>query len=237
MGVAQNSYATQRIFLDFSQKDLGAGLFEERVLIFGSIEGDIGDNQDIVMKIIGPTKTVRVSLKNSFFNLLWLEGDGEIYGHVPSFLLMAGTRPLDDILGMEQRKKHHLTWESIRFDEPSLPTKEARAYRDALVRGMVMQGVWLESKSTIAVKGHRLFHFNFILPPNAPTGAYRIETLLIEDGVLVSSHEDGFSVRHRGLNAWVNEFSRHHSLLYGVLAALSAFLMGLMAAFVFRKSS
>ena len=81
-----------------------------------------------------------------------------------------------------------------------------------------------------------MFRADFELPGITPIGEYKVNTFLInKEGILVSSWQNSVQVTKGGVGAYLYDYSKKHSFLYGVFAALGAILLGFTASEIFRR--
>ena len=63
-----------------------------------------------------------------------------------------------------------------------------------------------------------------------------MNTLLVnKEGTLLSSWHNNVKVTKGGIGAYLYDYSKEHSFLYGVFAALGAILLGFTASEIFRR--
>ena len=73
------------------------------------------------------------------------------------------------------------------------------------------------------------------LPANVPTGSYAIDVKLFARGVQVSSAKSALEVIKTGIEQYVADAAHDHGLLYGLITALMALLIGWFGSVVFRR--
>ena len=81
-----------------------------------------------------------------------------------------------------------------------------------------------------------MFRVDFELPGTTPIGEYKVNTFLVnKTGYLLSSWQNNVKVTKGGMGAYLYDYSKKHSFLYGLLAALGAILLGFTASEIFRR--
>jgi hypothetical protein len=63
----------------------------------------------------------------------------------------------------------------------------------------------------------------------------RFTFLINKEGILVSSWQNSVQVTKGGVGAYLYDYSKKHSFLYGVFAALGAIILGFTASEIFRR--
>ena len=82
----------------------------------------------------------------------------------------------------------------------------------------------------------QLFRTTISFPASVPTGEYRVDVYLIDNGEVVNTQATPLAVTKAGVGAKVFEFAHRYSALYGIIAILLALFAGWLANALFRRS-
>lgn len=207
------------------------GFTGAEILLFGAVEGP----GDVVVTVRGPARDESVRRKVRIAGL-WMNGAEVRFTGVPVFYAMFASRPPSAIVTEEMAEIHQIGAENLtlRSDSPRTP-EEIDAFRAALIRAKKRQGLYQPDAGRLTFLGQRLFRANLEFPGNVPTGAYRVEVLLIRDGHVVSAQTTPLYISQAGVSADVYEFAHRQAVLYGLLAIVVAVGSGWLAGAVFRK--
>jgi len=207
------------------------GFTGAEILLFGAVEGP----GDVVVTVRGPARDEAVRRKVRVAGL-WMNGAEVRFSGVPVFYAMFSSRPPADIVTEELAEIHQIGADnlSLRSDSRRSP-EEIDTFRAALIRAKERQGLYQPDAGRLIFLGQRLFRANLVFPGNVPTGAYRVEVLLIRDGAVVSAQTTPLYISQAGISADVYEFAHRQAALYGLLAIVLAVGSGWIAGAVFRK--
>lgn len=207
------------------------GFTGAEILLFGAVEGP----GDVVVTVRGPARDESVRRKVRVAGL-WMNGAEVRFTGVPVFYAMFSSRPPAEIVTEEMAEIHQIGAENLtlRSDSRRSP-EEIDTFRAALIRAKERQGLYQPKEGRLTFLGQRLFRANLEFPGNVPTGAYRVEVLLIRDGRVVSAQTTPLYISQAGISADVYEFAHRQAVLYGLLAIVVAVGSGWIAGAVFRK--
>lgn len=218
--------------LSRDQIDITTSFSGTRLLLFGATEG-VGD---VVVVVRGPPRRKVVRKKERILGI-WVNRESVTFEDVPGYYFQASTRPLSEIAKNDVLEKHRigpnrLSLQAADGTSPAL----ADRYRAALLR--LNQNLNLYSAPTIPIRitGGRLFRAELVFPSNVPTGEYRAEIFLFQNGRPVSIAKKTLSVRKAGVEAAIFEFAHEHSAIYGISAILIALFAGWLAGALSRKA-
>lgn len=201
--------------------------------IFGSTGDPIGPGGDELLIVVrGPTRPIVVRRKVQALGFLWVNGPAARFAEVPGFYAIAGTRPAWQLLPEEVRQLN-----SLGLDALPLTSTGARnpAFRAALLDLESKSGLWLEHVAPVEIIGNRLFFMRLDLPATVPTGAYRVEVLLVRSRRIVARQDLGFEVDRVGTADRIASVADSRPLVYGVLCVVLAALAGWLGSVLFRR--
>lgn len=227
----------QQIVADLSKRlvAITTGFVGSDVLLFGAIEGD----GDIVVIVRGPDRPVTVREKNRVSGI-WINTNSVTYRNVPTFYALAANRPLADFVPTALAQRHQIGPDFLRVQpNVTLAADRADTFRRSLVRLKQREGLFQPDVARITFlenfKGPRLFRATINFPSNVQTGNYSVQVLLIRGGNVVSAQSSALAVSKIGVGAEVYEFAQRDAWLYGLIAVLTAMLIGVGAARMFRQ--
>jgi uncharacterized protein (TIGR02186 family) len=201
------------------------------VLLFGAIEGE----GDVVVVVRGPASRAVVRQKERVAGV-WINQSGVGFGDVPAFYAVAASRPLADFLPQAVAARHRIGMNNLHLKAHPPTGENHGAYREALLRNQVKNGLYPSELGRVTFLGKRLFRTNVEFPANVPTGIYRVEVYLIRDGQVASAQITPLEIRKAGLEAEIFDFAHRHEILYGLIAILLALMAGWGAGEIFRRT-
>ncbi|MGQ9366276.1 TIGR02186 family protein [Azospirillum sp. ST 5-10] len=207
------------------------GFTGTEVVLFGSTGGE----GDVAVVVTGPRIDATVRRKARIAGI-WVNRNSAVFEQVPSYYVVASSRPLEDFAGDPVLERHQIGTANLIL-EPSepLPPAELVAFRAALIRNKQREGLYGAERAEVNFLGERLFRTNIYFPANVPTGLYNVEVFLIRNGEVVSAQTTPLVVSKVGFSAEVTDFARGKPLLYGVVAVIGAVAAGWLAGALFRK--
>lgn len=207
------------------------GFVGTELLLFGSVDGQ----GDIVVVTHGPTEEVVVRKKAQVAGL-WMNRESMEFEHVPAFYDVSATDGA--FLNMTEtiKMRHQVGARNLRFwPKEDVNPINALAYRRAIIRNKQKEGLYSSRPGLIERRGKRLFRTKVFFPTNVPTGTYIIETLLIQNGEVISAQTTPLFINKLGTGAQIFRFANVYPAFYGLAAILIAAIAGLLANWIFRK--
>lgn len=119
---------------------------------------------------------------------------------------------------------------SDQLQSPDLP-----AWRAAFVELKMEQGLYSFDDTTIERLEGGLRRAKILLPPNAPTGDYRIRAVAFRNGQRIGETEKTLTLVRGGMDATLFDLSRRHGFIYGFVAVLLGVTVGSIGAWVGRR--
>ena len=211
---------------------ISTGFTGTSVVLFGATDGPA----DIIAVIRGPDHEQTVWRKGKVAGL-WTNAESVTFANVPSFYLVAASRPLEEIVSTPEAVLHRIGVANLKFEPKGAATPErARVFADALIEVQKRVGVFSPSHIKISFLGDRLFRTTFTLPANTPTGSYLVEIFLLRDKEVVGGQTTPLIVSRVGVDATVFDFAQQRALAYGAIAVLIAVMAGWLASLPFRNA-
>lgn len=202
------------------------------VLMFGATNGP----GDVVLVVRGPTHREVVRRMDKVAGLIWANKSSVSFENAPSFLLVASSRPVEDILPLSVQQRHQMTPQTLSLVSRGLEDGETlQHYRDALFRLKEKQSLYRYQPTSVSLLANRLFRADLFFPATVPTGVYSAEVYLVRNGEVVSAEITPLVISKVGVGADVYHFAHEQSALYGLAAILVAVAAGWLAGLAFRK--
>ena len=218
------------------------------IAIFGAIQRDgatiaRGSPYEVVVTVKGPSVPLVVREKEKV-GFIWVNSDQRKFGDVPGFYAVLSTIPLENIADPNSQRNlrlgpHALTASLEALPEDATSIAKARAPSDAFEKALVRlrrdQGLYLQNPLAVSLLRANTFKANVALPANAPLGRYEVTTYLFSGGVTLARETSAFFVRKIGFEASTAAAARSRPLIYGLMAAGMAVLVGWLANMIFRR--
>ena len=247
--------AARTLVADLSSREIAitTGFTGTRLLLFGAKD----PGGDVVVVIRGPARdhTVRRRVRIAG---MWVNGDSMVFRGPPVFYHVAATRPLETMASPAALADRRIGFDRLALAAPedagdtatsparssttaraSLAAPEdagdtATAYRKALIRNKIRQRLYGYDPAGVQVISGRLFRAAVVFPANVPTGPYRVEVFLFDQGREIVRRESTLVVRKVGIEAGLFNLAHRNSALYGAAAVLIALGFGWLAGAIFR---
>ncbi len=211
------------------------------IVLFGSVEREKlnGKDFDIAVTVRGPIRPVTVWKKARHAGL-WINSESLTFEGVPNFYAALSTRPLAEIMPLDERKAHGIGIDALYLPlkKDSLNSQDAapQEFQDALIRLKQSSGLFAEqSTNAIEFFGTRLFRSRVYLPAAAGAGLYRAKFYLIQNGKAVGETSANIRLKKVGIEQQLSAAALYYPWFYGLLAVSIAALVGGGASLVFRK--
>lgn len=206
------------------------------ILLFGALGDEAAnprDPSDVVMVIRGPDAPLTVR-KKSKVGVIWANTDAMEFEKVPGFYAVLSTKPLAEIAGQSLLARHRIGAQNLdlaSFTEGD----EVAAYQQAIVRGRLRNGLYVEEVGAFDVIGGQLFRARLSLPANVPVGAYKVEAYVLRDQKIIAAQSSPLFVDKIGLERRIYKFAQEWPWAYGLVAVILAIWFGWAAAIIFRR--
>ena len=209
-----------------------------KIIVYGAIDPKLYTNSVIIITILGPRSKLKVSKKKKYFGV-WLVGANDTkLLNAPGYYAMASNNVNFTLDDSEFLKENQIGWENNKINTANgISLKEDKElYKNILKLYYKKRNLLVIEQSGIDIFEDTLFRADFELPGITPVGEYKVNTFLINnEGALLSSWKNNIKVTKEGMGAYLYDYSKEHSFLYGVFAALGAILLGFTASEIFRR--
>lgn len=229
------------------QPDLAAGITDDEVSVASDYRGArltvFGVHwrrgrapSDVVIVLRGPGEAQIVRRKRRVAGI-WINTDPVRFQGAPAFFALASTRPVQTFLTPRAIADYGLDPGALaRLSGRTPADTDSASYRRALVRLKQSEGLYRVIPRGIVVQEDGAFKMPFVIPPNAPIGAYSVDVYLFRGGRLVQRKPGTVTISRIGIEKTIYRAAHRYPLLYGFGAVALALLAGYGAAFGFRRA-
>ena len=143
----------EEAYFDISDEDIKieTNFNRKEIIVFGLTDPKL----DTILMIQGPKKSIKLSLKESFFGL-WIDSKRIIYKNLPSIFFIASTSPIDEILNEDTIIKKELLFEKLLVNTITkrnfINKKSSDNWNNDLLRLQKEKGLYSEFKLKIVDK-------------------------------------------------------------------------------------
>lgn len=221
-----------------------------RIVLYGAVFEPEGDSSDVVVIVRGPEQPVRIARKVRVAGL-WLNSRPVVFRGAPGFYMAASNRPLGDIANFGVLRRLGAGIDHLPISAPAEQRMETRYgvrnvvvsslgadyydWRRAVVRLKDKAGLYDEDERGVRFVDRGLFRAEIALPAGAPTGVYRADILLFQDGRPVSSRVRTLTVEKVGLERTLYLWAHNRPWSYGLASMAFALAAGWAASAAFRR--
>lgn len=214
----------------------------EVLVLFGSVERDGGAPErggyDIVVTVSGPRSDMVTRRKERTLGI-WINRDSRQFIEVPAYLSIFANRPIQAMAAPDVLRRQQLGLDNVQLVQhvgiDYADVVASDPFRSAFVRLRTEQGLYREAPDAVTFLTPTLFRTGIPLPIKVPIGIYNVDIKLLADGVLLTKTQTSFEVVKVGFEQFVAESAKHHGLLYGLVTALMALMVGWLGSVVFRR--
>jgi len=236
--------AREDIQSDLSARDIKieSNFTGAEIVVFGTVENgtrsSAAGDYDVVVVIRGPDEAIVTRRKQRTLGL-WMNRDSQVFRQVPGFYAVLSSRPLDEVASPETLRRHNIGVGSL-LQSPDagaeeVPERDVRAFRDAVIRIMEEDGLYVVDGRGVTFISKSLFRATINLPADVPDGGYLANVYLFRDGKLLSLNQSQLSITKAGFERLIYSTAFDYPLLYGIVAVLVAIAVGLFASTVLRR--
>lgn len=217
------------------------------ILIFGTVDNSRQSSAEagtyeIVAIVEGQPIPLAVRHKARVGGL-WINTRSIRFSSVPSFYGIATTRPLDEIADPDVLATYQIGFDYVRMvpwgSARWAPTtkEEEEEYRTAVIRLKKRDSLFVQSEHGVIFRGQSLFRATIALPPNVPVGPLTTRLFLFKDGKMLSQYKGEVILERTGLERFLYHTADTSAFLYGLATVLVAGAFGVLASFLFRRTS
>jgi uncharacterized protein (TIGR02186 family) len=221
-----------------------------RIVLYGAVFDAAARPSDVVILVRGPEEPVRLTRKQRVAGL-WLNSRPVVFRGAPGFYRAASNRPLDDIATFGTLRRLGAGVDHLTINAPAEQRIETRygvrdmvvsrlggdyfVWRRAVVRLKEKAGLYHEDDQGVRFVDRGLFRAEIAVPPGAPTGVYRADILLFQDGRAVSSRTRTLTVEKVGIERALYVWAHQRPWSYGLASMAFALAAGWAASAAFRR--
>jgi uncharacterized protein (TIGR02186 family) len=174
-----------------------------------------------------------------------------VFRGAPGFYRAASNRPLDDIAHFGTLRRLGAGVDHLAINAPAEQVTETRygvrdvvvsrlgadyyVWRRAVVRLKEQSGLYKEDDHGVRFVDRGLFRAEIELPTGAPTGVYRADILLFQDGRAVSAKSRTLTVEKVGFERALYVWAHDRPWSYGLASMAFALVAGWAASAAFRR--
>lgn len=201
------------------------------VTLFGSVEG----GGDVIVTVRGPERDTVVRRKERIAGI-WLNTTGVTFKSVPGYYKIFTNKPVADIVPGNLRQLNEIGLDSLKLQTyEHYSSEEQSNFRSALIRNFQNQDLYSVNPGKVEFRGERLFTTTIKFPSTVPTGAYKINVYLIKKNDIAAALSTPLVISETGIEAEINDFATSHAILYGLIAIVSAAMVGWFISLLFKK--
>jgi uncharacterized protein (TIGR02186 family) len=188
--------------------------------------------------VVGPSESFVTRRKERILGL-WINYDSRQFIEVPSYLAVLTSRPPAQLGAPEFLRRNrigvvnHTFQQRVGTDFADVEPQDA--FRTAFLRVKERENLYNEEPQGVTFLTPTLFRATVPIPGTAPTGTYRVETMLLSEGKIIAREDTAVEVVKTGFEELVARSARDHGLLYGIGTAFLAIFTGFFASFIFRQ--
>jgi uncharacterized protein (TIGR02186 family) len=221
-----------------------------RIVLYGAVFDASQRPSDVVVLVRGPEQPVRLTRKQKVAGL-WLNSRPVVFRGAPGFYRAASNRPLEDIANFGVLRRLGAGVDHLTINAPAEQRTETRygvrdvvvsrlgpdyyEWRSAVVRLKEKSGLYHEDGRGVRFVDRGLFRAEIALPTGAPTGVYRADILLFQDGKPVSRKARTLTVEKVGVERALYVWAHQRPWSYGLAAMAFALAAGWAASAAFRR--
>ena len=216
------------------------------IVIFGAVDNSRQTSAeaglyDIVVVVVGAPTRLVARKKNRVLGI-WLNTEKLEFLNVPSYYVIASTRPLDDIASEEVLKSSGigLNYVPMTLGKGEAETRSAteiKEFRDAIVRLKRKERLFGHEEYNVAFIGRSLFRASVDVPANVTLGSFETRVFLFRNRELLHQYNARLDLEREGLEDTLHAFAFGYPLLYGLATVLLALASGLLASTIFSRGA
>ena len=221
-----------------------------RIVLYGAVFDTGARPSDVVVLVRGPDQPVRLTRKQRVAGV-WLNSRPVVFRGAPGFYRAASNRPLEDIANFGVLRRLGAGLDHLTINAPEEQRVDTRYgvrdmvvsrlgadyydWRRAVVRLKTNAGLYHEDGRGVQFVDRGLFRAEIALPTGAPTGVYKADILLFQDGKPVSRRSRTLTVEKVGVERALYVWAHSRPWSYGLAAMAFALAAGWAASAAFRR--
>ena len=221
-----------------------------RIVLYGAVFDTGTRPSDVVVLVRGPDQPVRLTRKQRVAGV-WLNSRPVVFRGAPGFYRAASNRPLEDIANFGVLRRLGAGLDHLTINAPEEQRVDTRYgvrdmvvsrlgadyydWRRAVVRLKTNAGLYHEDGRGVQFVDRGLFRAEIALPTGAPTGVYKADILLFQDGKPISRRSRTLTVEKVGVERALYVWAHSRPWSYGLAAMAFALAAGWAASAAFRR--
>lgn len=221
-----------------------------RIVLYGAVFDTGTRPSDVVVLVRGPDQPVRLTRKQRVAGV-WLNSRPVVFRGAPGFYRAASNRPLEDIANFGVLRRLGAGLDHLTINAPEEQRVDTRYgvrdmvvsrlgadyydWRRAVVRLKTNAGLYHEDGRGVQFVDRGLFRAEIALPTGAPTGVYKADILLFQDGRPISRRSRTLTVEKVGVERALYVWAHSRPWSYGLAAMAFALAAGWAASAAFRR--
>jgi uncharacterized protein (TIGR02186 family) len=244
LALAAGPAAAERLVVSLSNHRVAvtSSFTGEDLVLFGTVEPDAGKPlrppYDLVVTVSGPSQTLRTLRKERVLGI-WVNIESREFVRVPSYLAVLSNRPVADIAHPDVLRRLQIGQDNIiltqRIGPDIADTVADDPFRVAFIRLKNQTRLYQVSSTAVTFLTPTVFRAAIPLPADVPTGNYTIDVKLFANGALAVRTASALEVIKAGFEQFVADAANDYGLIYGLITAAIALLIGWFASVVFRR--
>jgi len=221
-----------------------------RIILYGAVFDPKARPSDVVVLVRGPEQPIQITRRRKVAGF-WLNSRPVVFQGAPGFYRAASNRPLADIASFATLRKLGAGMDHLPFKAPAEQRIETRygvrdvvvsklgadyyVWRRAVVRLKRKVGLYDEDERGVSFVDRGLFRAEIALPAGAPTGDYRAEIFLFQNGRPMAVRSRTLSVEKVGIERGLYVWAHVRPWSYGLVSMAFALAAGWAASAAFRR--
>ena len=224
---------------DISDRNISitASFTGANIIIYGAIDPQIYDHNNIYITVVGPKTEIRLRKKVKNLGFWVLERNYIKVKDIPSYYAIGSNTTINN---MEDSTFiiNEIGWKNINIkSNKTISANEKQYYLTILKNLFLDKKLYVSKLNQVNIIRNTLFRSEFELPATAQVGTYEVNMYLLskEGNELISIWSDNINVTKKGMSADLYNYSKEHPFLYGLFAAIGAIMFGFFASEIFRR--
>lgn len=218
-----------------SRIDITMGFNGANVTLYGVKKG----RGAVAVTIAGPERSLVVRRKARLPGVgIWANTKAVVFKAVPAYYNFALDRPTGELAPAATLKEYGIGFPALKFDpakDENIAPETLKAFQQALLRRKQDQELFPGTAQAVTYLDDAFFRVDFYIPPDVPTGLYKVKTYLIDGGRIQVTGTTQVNIAQKGTNAAIYRFAHEWSFAYGLLCVLFAMTMGWLSNSIRRR--
>jgi uncharacterized protein (TIGR02186 family) len=205
-----------------------------------SVRGISDPGVDLVVKLESPEIHQSMKKKDKVGGLLWMNTGDENFGNVPDLYFIQSTRPLADMLPLDEREKYVIGFDALEKHadvEPAKDENEKDKWFSEFIRFKQNSMLYLAKDGGFDLNdqdGNQSYYMKFDWPYQAKPGDYLVTVYAVKDGKVLETATAKVDVEQVGAVKTLAGMAKNNGALYGGVSILVALMAGFGVGLVFK---